>query len=129
MDKFELVLKSGNTIKATAKQGNKAPNWSPSGEHYRIRVTVAKKSFSFDFWDSYHNMIEGLPCDVRGALCSWASDAFAGMNTRDVDDIAEEFGYTKPSEALRVFKGVKKAERQFDRSPLNEEDLQELSDY
>ena len=129
MNKLELVLKSGKTIKATAKQEYKPANWEPSGDHYKIRVTIGKKSFSFDFWDSYHNMVEGLPCDIRGALCSWASDAFAGMNARDVDDIAEEFGYTKASEALRAFKGVKKAEKQYDRSPLNEGDLQELSDY
>lgn len=126
---YELTLKSGTIIKASVKLGDKPANWQPSGNHYAINVSVNGKSFRFDFWDSYHNMVEGEPCDVRGALCSWAMDVWTGINSDSADDIASEFGYTKPSEALRVFKGVKQAEKQYNRLGLSEDDLQELSDY
>lgn len=126
---FELTLKSGKTVKASATRGYKPANWTPSGEHYRIRVQVSGKSFSFDFWDSYHNMINNEPVDTRGALASWASDVFSGLNAQDVDELAEEFGYTKPSEAIRVFKALKASVKQYERTGLTEEELSELAEY
>ena len=133
-NKFSLVLKSGKTIAATAYGGNKEAPWSPSGNHYQIIVEYFalpgdKKTCRFDFWDSVHNMRTGEPCDVRGALACWAMDVSAGMNADSVDDIASEFCYDKPSEAMRVFKGVKKSQAQYERIGMDESDLQELSDY
>lgn len=126
---YEMTLKSGKTIKASATRGNKPANWNPSGENYKIRVTVGSKSFSFDFWDSYHNMVNNEPVDVRGALASWAMDVWSGLNSQTVDELAEEFGYTKPSEAIRAFNGLKQAVKQYERTGLAEDELQELSDY
>lgn len=129
-----LNLKSGTVIKAAAFAGNKQANWSPSGQHYQILVDYFitpgnKKSFRFDFWDSIHNKQNGIACDIRGALACWAFDALVGINASSVDDIASDFGYTVPSEAIRVYRGVKHAETQFKRIGMTEEDLQELADY
>ena len=131
---YEMTLKSGRTIKATAYGGNKPASWQPSGNHYQVIVTYFvmpgnSKTFRFDFWNSIHNMQAGEPCDVRGALACWAMDAQNGMSVSSVDDIAYEFGYTKPSEALRVFNGVKRAEAQYNRIGMSKNDLEELGDY
>jgi hypothetical protein len=131
---YTMTLKSGRMIAAKAYQGDKPANWQPAGNHYQIIVEYFimpgnKKVFRFDFWDSYHNKQNNIPCDIRGALSSWAGDVFTGMNCSSVNDIVSEFGYNKFSEALRVFKGVKRAEKQYTRIEMSEDDLQELSDY
>lgn len=131
---LEITLKSGSVIKAAAYQGDKPSNWNPSGNHYQILVDYFitpgnKKAFRFDFWDSYHNQVNDIPCDLRSALASWAMDVSTSLSVSSVDDIADEFGYDKPSEALRVYKGVKKAEKQYNRIEMTDEDLQELAEY
>jgi hypothetical protein len=126
---IELTLKSGAVIKANATRGDKPANWEPSGNHYRINATYNGRRFSFDFWDSIANTQAGEPCDVRGALHCWASDVSSGLYISDVDELAEEFGYTKPSEALRVFNALKASVKQYERLGMSEEDLQELGDY
>jgi hypothetical protein len=127
--KTRINLSSGKVLKVSAKQGDKNAPWQPSGLNYRVTVSVNGKRASFDFWDSYHNMVNGVEVDLRSAACSWAGDALAGMGADSADDIASEFGYTVPSEAVRVFKGVKQAEKQAARLGLTEEDLSELYDY
>lgn len=126
---MKIVLKSGTMVQVTAKRGYKPANWNPSGEHYRVTITANKKRASFDFWDSYQAMVNGDDVDLHGALSCFASDVMAGENASNVDDIADEFGYTKPSEALRVFNGVKRAEEQAKRLGLSWDDLAELADY
>lgn len=126
---MEITLNSGRTLKVTSKRGDKPANWNPSGDHYRITATLGSKRFSFDFWDSYNNMVNNKPADLRGAIACWASDVSIALNASSADDIADEFGYDKPSEAVRVFKGVKRAEKQFNRIGMSEEDLFGLADY
>lgn len=126
---FQMTLKSGTVIKATATQGSKPGNWTPCGKHYRINATINGKRFSFDFWGSYNNMIKRQPCDVRSALYSWAMDVSTALGCSTVDELARKFGYESPSEAYRVFKGVKRAEEQYKRLNMSEDDLQELGDY
>lgn len=126
---YTLNLKSGSTIKATAKLGYKAAQWEVHGDYYKISANYNGRKFSFDFWDSYHNMVEGIPCDIRGALYSWAMDVSSGLDCSDVDELAEEFGYTKPSEAFRVFNALKRSVAQYERIGMTEDDLSELADY
>lgn len=132
--KIEIMLRSGRVIKAEAYQGNKSAPWNPAGNHYKILVDYFttpgnKKAFQFNFWDSCHNKINVIPCDVRGALAAWANDVFTSMNAESVDDLAFEFGYDKPSEAIRVYREVKRAEGQYKKIEMSEDDLQELADY
>lgn len=124
---LELTTKSGKKITVTATPGaNKPAPWRPSGNGYTVTVKVGRKQASFSFWDSVHNAQNGIACDIRGALACFASDAMAGKNATDALDIMDEFGYTDTTEARRVFKGVKQAEKQADRLGLDWDDLAEL---
>jgi len=126
------TLKSGSTITATATATmNNIP--SPWGNYknqgYTIRVNYNGSRFSFRFWDSVSNYETGAPCDIRGALSCFASDAFAGMNANDANDIMDEFGYEDIKEARRVFKGVKEAQAKAEAASMTEDDLSELANY
>lgn len=122
---FELVLKSGKTIKATATRGNKPATWNPSGFHYQITMKIGQKSHSFDFWDSRHNAENNIPCDVRGALSCFASDVTL-FKYDQIDDVTE--GLTA-KEIIRIYKACEKSAKHSDRLGLTDEDLQELQDY
>lgn len=124
-----LTTKTGKTITASASRGNKSAPWQPSGHHYRVLVTVGTNKAWFDYWDSFHNAQMDEPCDLRGALACFASDAMTGANATDALDIYEEFGYTSAKEARRVFEGCKQAERKAKRLGLDWDDLAELADY
>jgi hypothetical protein len=124
------ILTDGKNIKVSAVlTGKKCPWGSMSGDGYKITISTNGKRASFDFWDSYHNMTNNIPVDLRGALSCFALDALAGMNAESADDIASEFGYDKPSETVRVFKGVKKAQKQAERLEFTDDELSELADY
>lgn len=131
MNPLTLTLKSGKTITASASRGNKPANWQPAGHHYRVLVTNDRQKTKawFDYWDSFHSAQTGQPCDIRGALSCFASDAMTGQNAEDAADIMHEFGYTNPKEARRVFTGCKEAERKANRLGLDWDDLAELADY
>jgi hypothetical protein len=123
---MNINLSSSKSISVDAKQGNKSAPWHPCGNHYRVTIKANGRRATFDFWDSLHNQQTGKEIDLRGAISCFASDVMTGMNCNSVDDIASEFGYDKPSEALRVFKGVKKAQKQAERLDLTDEELSEL---
>lgn len=126
---MNITLPSSNILKVTSKRGDKESPWGNSGDNYKITASYNGNRFQFNFWDSIANMQGGKDCDLRSAIYCWASDVFVSMNASSADDIASEFGYDKPSEAIRVFKGVKAAEKQFNRIGMSEEDLQFLADY
>ncbi len=122
---MELKLKSGKTIRATAEKGNKPANWNPSGNHYRVTIKVGRRSHTFDFWESYHNAVNNLGCDVRGALACFASDVTL-FKYDQIDDVSDGM---KAKDIIRIYKACEKASKESDRLGLSEEDLQELSDY
>lgn len=122
---LELTLKSGKTIKATAERGNKSANWNPSGEHYKITMKINRKSHTFDFWDSRHNMENNIPCDIRGALSCFASDVTL-FKYDQIDDVSDGM---KAKDIIRIYKACEKSAKHSDRLGLTDEDLQELQDY
>lgn len=122
---FELVLKSGKTIKVTAERDNKSSNWNPSGWHYEITMKIGRKSHSFDFWDSYHNAKNHTPCDIRGALSCFASDVTL-FKYDQIDDVTDGM---KAKDIIRIYKACEKAAKHSDRLGLTDEDLQELQEY
>ena len=124
-----FTTKSGKTINVTATKGSKPARWSPAGQYYSVSVRIGNAERSFGFWDSYHNKINGKPCDLRGALAAFAGDALTGRNAESSADIMSEFGYDDPKEANRVFKGVKHAQEQAEYLGLSVCDLDELNDY
>lgn len=126
---MEHTTKTGTTIKVTAERGNKPALWNPSGNHYRVTIRVKRKSHTFDYWGSYADMVKGEPADLRSALSCFALDAMAFDGARDIDDFCKEFGYTKPSEAIRAYNGCKAASKAAARIGLSWDDLADLADY
>ena len=126
---MEYTTQTGKSITVTATDCDKPAHWNPSGNHYRVTIRVNGKRHTFDFWGSYADMTQGKPAELRAALSCFASDAMAFDNTRDVDDFSAEFGYTKPSEAIRAYNGCKAARKAAARLGLSRDDLLELADY
>ena len=122
---FELALKSGKTIKATATGGYKEAKWNPSGQYYQITVKIGRKSHSFDFWDSRQNQMNGIPYDIRGALSCFASDVMV-FKYDEIDDVTDGM---KAKDIIRIYKACEKSAKHSDRLGLTDEDLQELQDY
>ena len=108
------------TVKAEYK-GNKPALWAVSGQqnwnHHKITVKNTKtgKQASFDFWASQTTpCIEGSKYDTLNAMSCWIDDALSAKDY-SLDEFAEEFGYTKPSEAIKVYKGCEKSLEQVER--------------
>jgi hypothetical protein len=101
-------LQDTNTeLSITKYPDNLAPkaNWSPVGNAYKITIERNGKNHTFTFWDSYANKVERKRPSEYSVLSCLASDSHYEDYT--LDEFAEEFGYTKPSEAIRVYNGVK----------------------
>lgn len=126
---MDITLSTGKVIKVTAKLGDKIAPWQPSGNHYKVVVNVDGNRFRFNFWDSVYNQRENKPIDLRGAIASWTMDVSSGQECDSPDMVADTFGYTKPSEAMRVYKGLQIAVKQFENSGLMLEELEELRNY
>lgn len=117
---MKITLKTGKTITLDYIGGYKAATWKPSGHHYVITVKAGRKSASFDFWDSAHNKMNNIPCDLRGAVACWAGDALV-----EAFDQYDDIGDMKGSQVKGCIKALANAYR----LGLSDEDLQELADY
>lgn len=124
-----INLKSGKTVNVTSVRGDKDANWNPSGLNYRVTIAINGKRASFDFWDSADRASKAEPCDLRGAAACFSSDVLAAMNCDSADEVASEFGYESPSEAYRVFRGIKSAQKKAKRLGFTEDELTELNEY
>ena len=117
---MKINTSSGKVITADFEAGNKPAPWTHAGRHYIITVKVGRKSAAFDFWDSHHNRVNHIPCDLRGAVACWAGDALV-----DAFDQYDDLG----SVTGQMVKGCIKALADARRLGLTDEELQELSDY
>ena len=118
LDDFSLTLR-------VAFKGDKCPPWDE--ERYihgdRFRVTIkrkAGKSMSFDFWNSLHDAQHGNPPTAYNILSCVSSDA---QNPTNPDDVFEEFGEMKPSQAVMIAKFALKLQSFF-----SSEELEALSE-
>ena len=97
------------TFEITAKKQSKTCPWGNGGNAYE--VTVKNKNsdskISFDFWDSVSNMDKD--CDLKVAFQCFVEDAINGNNMKSSNDVAANFGYEKPSDCFRIFRGLKKS--------------------
>lgn len=76
-------------------------NWSPSGYCYRVKLErEGKPSYSFNFWDSVANMQAHKKPSAYDILACLDTYIDTDMS---IDDFASEFGYTKPSKAIRAY--------------------------
>jgi hypothetical protein len=132
-------------LKITKKESLKGavPPWSDGHDFvikYQIHVSDENgNSFSFDFYGSineYKNVSDPRKRGtedaerfskynvINAAYCG-LSDALFYADTRNIDDFANELGYTKISEAIRAYDGCKEAFGNW--SCLNVDDLYDLA--
>lgn len=76
-----------------------------SGFKYSVRFKRGDEAATFTFHDSIHNMTHNKRASAADVLECLLSDASVAESCSDADDVAEEFGYTKPSEAIRIYNG------------------------
>lgn len=123
------TTKSGKELIVRAYCTDKPAPWHPSGNSYLVKIQIGNSPIAFTFWDSYHNMVENKPVDLRGAIACWASDALTAINCQDAADIMSEFGYTDPKVARRVYKGCARHLDQARKIGLSDDDLEEIANY
>ncbi len=104
------------------------PAWkNPCDHRHGIRYLVTLTStrgdrLTFPYWDSMHNQATGAKPTVYDVLACVSSNA--NMPT-DPDEVVEDLGPMKPSQAIAVAKQVKKLRAFFTRAEL--ERLSEVS--
>ena len=107
-------------------RNDKCPPWNHTGgcqhgDHYRVTLRKAdKRSLSFDFWGSIVDMQNHKDPTAYAVLTCLGIDVQAPT---DPDEVAEEFGDMKPSEAIAIAKFARRLQRFF-----SEEEVQELSE-
>lgn len=104
----DFLAKTDTTLTIKRYPDDLAPeaNWDNHGHAYKVTLERNGVKRSFDFWDSVRNMRLDKRPTAYDVLACLASDT--SMEYDDVDELAAEFGYEKPSEAIRVFEGLKK---------------------
>ncbi len=109
----EFLARFNLTVKAAFK-GDKCPPWEDKdcmhGDRYRVTVKRSlgkaggrnlSTSISFDFWNSVNDMQAGKSPTAYNILACISSDA--SMST-DPDEVVEELGEMRPSQAVTVAK-------------------------
>lgn len=98
--------------------GSKPAPWSfgPSNFNHHF-ITVKNndngKRLRFDFWTSNARPVIERREDALWALRCFVDDAACGIE--DFADFCDEYGYTDPPEALRIWKACRTAYQKFTR--------------
>lgn len=103
---------NGTAIRLSSRfVGEDYPTWSKECKkmHHKITVKTDSASHTFDFWNNDRHGHKMLAKDLVEAFEFFLSDGIAYANSRDIDDFASEFGYTKVSECLKAYNGCKEA--------------------
>lgn len=118
-------------LRATFK-GDKCPSWCDGTKHIhgdRYRVTIKRdgtgaipltNSISFDFWNSLNDAQEGKKPTAYTVLACISSDV--SMPT-DPDEVVQELGEMKPSQAIATAKFAKRLQGFF-----RDKEIEELSE-
>ncbi len=116
---------NGTIIRLLAMYEGVSKPWGDKYEKdtYHILVTINTGHAHFKY---YCNSPMHEESDFATALWCYLNDAIAYANAKDIDDFAAEFGYDKPSELLRVYKGCKRA---FENAQKFEINIFELSEW
>jgi len=100
---------------------------------HEIEIEFRGKISTFSFWGSINdfeagrNVLSGEEL-IFPAYCFF-SDASAYLNAKDIDDFSAEFGYQKPSELLKAWKGCKKAWASCKRLGLSKENVFDIMNH
>lgn len=93
--------------------GTKVPTWDKKGHYtYNVCLSTNGKSYSTTFYDSLYNTEnnEKGDIDIKSAVHCIFMDAMAFLTTENYDRFCIEFyGGEKSNEALKAFKGCKRA--------------------
>jgi len=119
-----FLTEHGLSIRMAFK-GDRCPPWETGlcthGDRYRITIKrVTGTSISFDFWNSQADMQTNKRPTAYDVLTCISSDAFSPT---DPDEVAEEFGNMRPSQAIAIARFATKLQAFFD-----EEELEALSE-
>lgn len=100
----DFLEDTGTTLTMHRYSEHTAPqaNWSPSGYCYRVKLErEGKRPYSFNFWDSYQNMIQHKRPTEYDILASLDTYVDTDMT---IDDFASEFGYEgKISKTIEIY--------------------------
>ena len=110
-------------------KGNK--NWSCDSRNSNNHIitvynTETGKYTRFEFWESIVEREIRTERQLIGAFECFLSDALTGIQNRDIDDFANEFGYTSVKECIRAWKGCTNAARKAKRVVGDESRLCDL---
>lgn len=118
-----FLVKHGLLFTANMRN-EKSPVWGREGEehgdHYvvmltRLRPNGQPMSLSFDFWNSINAREKGEELTAYAVLAAISSDAHCST---DPDEIAEEFGDIKPSQAIAIADFAKRLQAFFTEDEL-----------
>lgn len=105
------------------------PSDKEARDIYTFSLVRGEKSYTAEFGDSVKNTEENRHLAIRRKPTAY--DILACLTAyetaENVDDFASEFGYEKPSEAVRVFEAVKKEYAAL-RDMFNDQELSELQE-
>lgn len=112
------------------------PAWEKDKRQIHNHYTLVIKNeqgtaTTFDFWGSVHDYETKRTPNVKGALECVLSDALSGFEHDNIDDFAEELGYTndtKVSETMRIFNLCKEAGEKLKKLGLDLGDINRLSE-
>lgn len=124
-DDREFILDAmGVTMHASRMDGVRE-GWDATASHWHVTVRRNGKRFSVEYSMGSAHTGEPDLCDVLNAVLR---DAECYANASSVDDFAEDYGYTKPSEAIRAWNACKGTVANLDRLFTSAElsDLREL---
>lgn len=110
-------------------KGNK--NWANGSNNKNnhiitVRNTETGKLTRFEFWESVIEKEIKTEKQLLWAFYCFMSDALAYIQNHTIDDFADEFGYTKISEAIRIYKACKASADKTLRIGLDEDRLCDL---
>jgi len=114
-----------NNTQFTAEQLDTKPApWA--GEyrpHWKLTLNYGGHKSSFDFWNNIYNKTP----EKIGSMSMLLNDAIFGLY--DIDEFSKEFGYTKISECLRVYRGCRATLRKIKKLyNVNNDDIYKLAD-
>ena len=121
-----FLTKYGLTLKATVSD-TKRPTFTKAGEdhgrHYHVTIARADHhAIRFDFWGSIADRDTGKPTGAYDILSCLSADVRAPT---DPDEVADEFGDMKPSQAVRIANFAKRLQAFFTAPEID--DLSEIN--
>jgi hypothetical protein len=104
MKTSEFIQANGITM--TSKRATSNPHMVSDRpmNHWSVTLRMADRRYTLRYSQGL-----GIQHDpkIEDVLSNIADDANGFDNARDVDDFASEYGYTRPSVAIKVYRAVK----------------------